>query len=192
MEEAVAALQAGALAAIPTDTVYGIAALPNDEGVAALFAAKGRPREKPLPVLAASLEDLSRLVQIDERARRVAERFWPGPLTLVLPRAPGFVVDLGGDGETVGVRVPDHPVARDLLERVGPLVVSSANRAGDPPARSAVEARAALGDAVAAYLDGGAVATGVPSTVVSLQGSPRVLRAGAVDGAEVLAVALAS
>ena len=179
MERAEEALRAGRLVVIPTDTVYGVAALP---GVAEdLFAAKGRPEDKAIPVLGARAADLESIAEFDERATRIAARFWPGPLTLVLPRAPGFTVDLGGiDAETVAVRVPAHDVALELLDRSGPLAVTSANRSGEPAATTVHHARAALGDAVAVYVDAGECG-GAPSTVASLVGELRLLRPGPVD-----------
>jgi L-threonylcarbamoyladenylate synthase len=178
-------LDAGRLVVIPTDTVYGIAARPDDPAaIAAVFAAKGRPSEKPLPILAATASDLDDVAQLGDRARRAA-RHWPGPLTLVVPRAPGFDVDLGGEpggsgrSQAVAVRVPASEVALELLRASGPLAVTSANLSGDPPATTVLEARAALGAKVRAYLDGG-VCSGQPSTVVSLVGEIELLRAGPI------------
>jgi L-threonylcarbamoyladenylate synthase len=184
LDAALAALVEGELVVIPTDTVYGVAALLSlDEAVAALFVAKGRPGGKAIPILAGSLEDLEPIAELDERARRVGTELWPGPLTLVLPRRPGFGVDLGGtETETVAVRIPDHPVALELLERSGPLAVTSANRSGEPPATTLQAARAALGRSVAVYVEGGAC-PGTPSTVASLVGGIEILRSGRV-GAE--------
>ena len=186
LEAAGAALRTGRLVVLPTDTVYGLGALPRSRGgIAALFEAKGRSDDKAIPVLGASLDDLAEVVQFDERARAAAEAFWPGPLTLVLARRAGWPYYLGGsDPSTVAVRVPRHELARDLLERTGPLAVTSANRSGEEPAATAAAARAALGDAVAVYLDGGK-SGGAPSSVVSLAGEVRMLREGAVSLAEV-------
>lgn len=175
-----AALRRGELVVIPTDTVYGVAALPSVEGAAQrLIWVKGRPSDKPIPVLGAALADLEQVASFDGRALHLAERFWPGALTLVVPRSKAFDVDLGGpDDETVGVRVPEHTVAQELLERTGPLAVTSANRSGEPAATSIDEARAALGTRVTVYLDAGR-AGGSGSTVVSLTGAePVCLREG--------------
>lgn len=183
VQRALAALRSGGLVVLPTDTVYGVGCLPGAPGaIAALFAAKGRPRRKAIPVLGAGRADLDEVAAFDERAEVLAERFWPGPLTLVLPRAPGFRYDLGGeDRTTVAVRVPAHPLARALLAASGPLAVTSANRSSEPPAATVDEARAALGEAVAVYLDGGASA-GEPSTVARLTpAGVEILRAGALD-----------
>lgn len=180
-------MRVGRLVVLPTDTVYGIGALPKAHGaIAALFAAKGRPTERPLPVLAASLDDLTEVVGFTARALALGRRYWPGPLTMVLPRKVTWPYDLGGeDPSSVGVRVPGNEVARALLERTGPLAVTSANLSGEPPATTIEQARAHLGERVAVYLDGGACA-GEVSTVLSLVGEPRVLRVGAIPEAELL------
>jgi L-threonylcarbamoyladenylate synthase len=184
LEDALAALAAGRPVVLPTDTVYGLAAsLDVEDAVAALFRIKGRPRAKAIPVLGASAGDLERIVSFDERARAAAA-LWPGPMTIVLPRAPGFDVDLGGtDDGTVAVRVPAHPIALEVLERAGPLAVTSANVSGRAPAASAAGARAAVG-AGFVVVDGG-TCDGEPSTVIDLTSAPRVLRQGAL-GAEKL------
>lgn len=186
LDAVVEALENGRLVVIPTDTVYGVAALVSiEEAVRALFVAKGRPESKAVPVLAGSIEDLERLAEFDERARRVGTELWPGPLTLVLRRRPDFTVDLGGtETETVAARVPDHPVALELLGRSGPLAVTSANRSGEPPATTLDAARAALGASVAVYVEGG-TCSGAPSTVASLVGGVEILRPGPV-GAELI------
>jgi L-threonylcarbamoyladenylate synthase len=188
--QAVDALRAGRPVVIPTDTVYGIAALPaRREAIAAVFSAKGRRADKPLPVLAAHIEDLESIVRLDERARALAARYWPGPLTLVLPRADGFDADLGGERRaSVAVRVPLCDEALAVLGDAGPLAVTSANRSGEPPATSVEEARRALGAWIGVYVDGGRRA-GAPSTIVSLAGEPAVLRAGPISPADVLAQA---
>ena len=180
LQETIETLQAGDLAVIPTDTVYGLAAGLSGAAISRIFEAKGRPESKPLPVLVGSLEQAESVAIVDDRARRLAQRFWPGPLTLVLTRAIGFDVDLGGDEKrTVAVRVPKHRLALDVLRAVGPLAVTSANLSGAPPAATISEARDAFGDAVAAYLDGGRC-TGLPSTIVFLAGERRILREGAL------------
>lgn len=185
LEAASAALRRGLLVVMPTDTVYGVGALPRARGgVASLFEVKGRPASKPIPVLAASDEDLHEVVAFDRRAHALADAFWPGPLTLVLPRRLDWPYDLGGDASTIAVRVPRDDLARALLERTGPLAVTSANRSAQPPASTVAEARSALGEHVAVYLDGG-VCSGSPSSVVSLVGELRMLREGAVPLAEI-------
>lgn len=186
LTEACDAISDGEPVVIPTDTVYGLAARPDlPRAVAALFAAKQRPPDKPVPVLAARVDDLEAVAVLDGRARALAARFWPGPLTLVLLRAPGCSFDLGRASGTVAVRIPRCTVALRLLSRCGPLAVTSANMSGAAPATTAGEARAALGDLVRVYLDDGP-REGAASTVVSLVGAPRVLRRGALAPEEVL------
>ena len=188
--DAVAALRDGALVVFPTDTVYGIAAHPGRPGATdRLFAAKGRPRELELPVLAPDLASSRTVADLDERAERLAARFWPGPLTIVAPRAAasgGW--DLGGDPSTIGVRVPRHPLALAVLTVTGPLAVTSANRSGEPTPADGEGVLAVFGDAVAVYLlDEGPLA-GAASTVVDLaHGEASILRAGALEPSEVLA-----
>jgi len=186
VEEAITALTSGRLAVIPTDTVYGLAAhLGSPGAVQAIFTAKQRPPEKPIPVLGADLEQLSAVAMFDDRARSLGTRFWPGPLTLILPRAEGFDVDLGGnERRTVGVRVPKEPRALEILRRTGPLAVTSANRSGTKEAVTLDEARSVFGDEVDAYVDGGRC-VGVPSTIVFLAGERRLLREGPIPSAQV-------
>lgn len=181
IDQAIAALDDRMCIVMPTDTVYGIAARPDHpEAVALVFALKGRPEDKPLPVLGASIADLSSVVTFDDRAVRVAARWWPGPLTVVLRRSENFEHDLGGGTDApVAVRIPAHPLARELLERSGPLAVTSANRSGEEPAGDADTARAEFGDEIPVYLDGG-IAIGRASTVLDLTADPKVLRVGAV------------
>lgn len=189
VEDAVVALSSGRLAVLPTDTVYGLAAhLGSPNAVQAIFAAKQRPPEKPIPVLGADLEQLSTIAVFDDRARSLGARFWPGPLTLILPRADGFDVDLGGDERrTVGVRVPKEPRALEILRQTGPLAVTSANRSGAKEAVTLAEARDVFGDEVAAYVEGGRC-VGVPSTIVFLAGERRLLREGPIPSAEVFQI----
>jgi len=181
LEQASGALDAGHAVVIPTDTVYGLAARPDRaNAVARIFEVKGRPATKPLPILAPGLDALDGLVLLDDRVRRLAEHFWPGPLTIVLPRAHGFTVDLGGVGDTLGVRIPSCDIALQLLVETGPLAVTSANRSGEPPATSVEEARRALGEAVPVYVDGG-TREGLPSSVVSLARGVKLVREGAIS-----------
>ena len=148
LDRALAVLRAGALVVIPTDTVYGVAAMPGiPGGIEAIFRAKGRPEDKALPILGATVESLAKVVVFDERAHVLAERFWPGPLTLVLSAWSVFRYDLGGsDPETIAVRIPSSGVALELLRMTGPLAVTSANISGEEPATSIEEARSALGE----------------------------------------------
>jgi tRNA threonylcarbamoyl adenosine modification protein (Sua5/YciO/YrdC/YwlC family) len=184
LEEAAAAIRAGELVVLPTDTVYGVGAdafLPA--AVDALLAAKGRDRSMPVPVLVSSPAMLEALVdQMPPPAAALSERFWPGALTLVVRHTAHLLWDLGDSRGTVAVRMPADELARDLISRTGPLAVSSANRTGHDPATTAMEARLQLGAAVSVYLDGGSSGGSVASTIIDVTGErARVLRAGALD-----------
>ncbi len=185
------ALADGGLVVFPTETVYGIAARPDlSEATARLFEAKRRPRGLNLPVLAPTGTEAWTVAQADDRARRLAEAFWPGPLTIVLPRTRvSRNWNLGEARETVAVRVPDHAVCRLLLTSTGPTAATSANRSGRPPLQSLDELRAAFGETVAVYLvlsPGAPPPAGAASTVVDLTGATlRVLRAGPLTLSEV-------
>lgn len=189
---AAAALRAGDLVLLPTETVYGLAAdAGNARAVAAIYAAKGRPSFNPLIAHVATLGTARQIAVLDNRAQALAARFWPGPLTLVAPAREGPVCDLARAGlETVAVRIPAHPVALALLEAFGgPIVAPSANRSGRPSPTTFADALAETGDAAAAALDGGPCLVGLESTVISLlDGPPRLLRPGAVTRAQVEAV----
>lgn len=189
LDEAIAALHGGALVVMPTDTVYGLAARADlADAVRAIFAVKARPQDRPLPVLGAGIEDLRSVARFSDAELRLAEAFWPGPLTLVVERAPRFTFDLGGrERQTIGVRVPAHPLALELLGETGPVAVTSANLSGHDPALSVEQARDMLGDAVAVYLDGGRLSS-EPSTVARVPGEIEVLRAGAISRAALAAV----
>lgn len=187
---AVGALARGELVVLPTDTVYGVAARPDlPDATARIFAAKARPRDLTLPVLVADPGDADRVGSLDDRGRLLADRFWPGPLTMVVRRTEASAGwDLGGDRDTIGLRVPDHPATRALLRRVGPLAVTSANRSGEPTAPDCDGVRAALGEAVAVYVCDDPRPAGPPSTVLELTGpDPKVLRRGTLDPETVLA-----
>jgi L-threonylcarbamoyladenylate synthase len=181
----------GGLIVLPTDTVYGIGArLDRPAALAALFGAKGRPRSLPLPVLVAGVDQARTLGVFGGVAQRLAAAFWPGPLTIVVPRLESLRADIGGDGTTIGVRVPDHAGVRALLELSGPLATTSANRSGEPTPSTVEGVAGVFGDAVAVYLDGGTALGGAPSTVVSLAGSTVTsLREGALAFPDVLAAA---
>jgi tRNA threonylcarbamoyl adenosine modification protein (Sua5/YciO/YrdC/YwlC family) len=187
IDAAVAALRRGEVVALPTDTVYGLAADPHH--ARGLFAAKGRPRSVELPVLVADEGQALDLVEVPTaEARRLMARFWPGPLTLVLARRPGLGFDLGGSHETIGVRCPDHPVPRAICAAVGPIATTSANRHGEPPLTSAGAVAETLGETLGLILDGG-LCVGAPSSVVELTGpAPRLLRQGAVGWSSILGV----
>ena len=176
---------------MPTDTVYGIGTRPDErEATDRIFQAKARPRDLEIPVLAASIDDLAPISAIDERVVRLAGAFWPGALTVVVQRSPRSASwQLGGDGSTIGVRVPAHPVARAVLSRTGPLAVSSANRSGEPTPNDCDELHRIFADLVALYLCDDPRPAGVPSTVVDLTTAQvRVVREGALPSADVLRV----
>jgi L-threonylcarbamoyladenylate synthase len=192
VEQAALRLRAGELVVLPTDTVYGVAADAfNPQGTARVFAAKRRERSFPLPVLLRSPKQLLGLcTTVPEAAERLMAAYWPGPLTMVLPSDPNLRWDLGRAEGTVAVRMPLDPVALDVIRAVGPLAVSSANRAGEPAATTAAEALEQLGEEVPLYLDDGERRVLEPSTIVDLtRRAPRVLRAGVLDEAEIVAVA---
>ena len=186
--DAVAAVRRGELIVFPTDTVYGIGAAPHDPtATARLFDAKRRPRDLTLPVLTATLDVAGTLARFDERAERLATALWPGPLTLVLPRAPvSLTWDLGGDAGTIGLRVPSHPLALAVLSAAGAVATTSANRSGAPPAGTCDEVYGVFGDLVAVYLCQEEPLAGTVSTVVDLtQPDARILRAGKVGAARI-------
>jgi L-threonylcarbamoyladenylate synthase len=178
---ALAVLRAGGLVAFPTDTVYGLGALAFDgHAVAGLYQAKRRDAEKAIPILLGDAGALEEIGSPSVMARRLAEAFWPGPLTLVVAKRPE-VPDAIGMAGTVGVRVPDHPVAIRLLQAAGPLATTSANRSGSTNPRTADEVRAELEGKIDLIVDGGTCPGGRPSTVVDCTGGePVVLREGPV------------
>jgi L-threonylcarbamoyladenylate synthase len=181
--EAAAVLRKSDLAVMPTDTVYGVAADAfSPAAVAGLLAAKGRGRDLPPPVLVGTMRAATALIEdLNASGKDLIEEFWPGGLTLVVRASRSLIWDLGDTKGTVAVRMPLHELALDLLKETGPLAVSSANRAGEPPATTADGAQEQLGDAVSVYLDGGTCPGEVPSTIVDVTGSvPRLLRAGVV------------
>lgn len=213
LERAAAHVRAGGLLILPTDTVYGIGALASDAaGVSRLLAAKGRDRRMPPPVLVADpAQAFDVVARPPAAARALIAAFWPGALTLVLDARADLGWDLGESGGTVALRMPDHPLALELLRRTGPMAVTSANRTGLAPATDAEAALAAFpgrvapADAAAGgrgagdgphgadilLLDGGPTPGPVPSTIVSLTGGspgPVVVREGAVSRAELAAV----
>lgn len=176
-------VRAGQLVVLPTDTVYGLGCDAfSAEAVRGLLTAKNRGPDMPVPVLVGSWSTIDGLVLgVPKSARDLIEAFWPGGLSLVLPHAPSLAWDLGSTKGTVMLRMPLHPVALELLRDVGPMAVSSANVSGRPPATTAGEAAAQLGDRVGVYLDGGPSGDPVASTIVDLTADePRVLRVGAV------------
>jgi tRNA threonylcarbamoyl adenosine modification protein (Sua5/YciO/YrdC/YwlC family) len=185
LDEAERALRSGEAVVVPTDTVYGLAAVADvPAATARLFTLKHRAERKALAVLVADVDQAQSLVEpVSAEVRALMEDHWPGPLTLVLRRSPASrALDLGGDDDTtVGVRCPGHALLRALARRVGPLATTSANRSGEPTPTTAAEAAAALDGPVGFVLDGGRC-DGVPSTVVDVTSAPwRVLRAGPIS-----------
>jgi tRNA threonylcarbamoyl adenosine modification protein (Sua5/YciO/YrdC/YwlC family) len=187
-DRAADALRAGEVVLLPTDTVYGIAVRAELPGATArLFSLKDRSEIQPVAVLVAGRDQALTLVaDADDGIVRVMDRLWPGPLTLVLRRAPEHEhLELGGDPTTIGIRCPDHDLVRALAADVGPLATTSANRHGEPTPPTAADAAASLVGPVALVVDGGPAGT-VASTVVDLTGSePHVLREGAVTVADI-------
>jgi L-threonylcarbamoyladenylate synthase len=191
IDTAVAAVSRGDVVVLPTDTVYGVGADAFEaDAVAAVLAAKGRGRQMPPPVLipdVRTVDGLARDVRI--QARELMEAFWPGPLTVIVWSQPSLAWDLGETHGTVALRVPDHAAALALLQRTGPLAVTSANRTGEPAATTAEEAQEQLGDAVAIYLDAGPSPLGVASTIVDATAPRglRVVREGGITRDEIIA-----
>ena len=185
IESAVAVLRRGGLVAFPTETVYGLGAdATNRDAVGRIFAAKGRPPTNPLIVHVADAATARRFAQTwPLAASQLAERFWPGPLTLVLPKTPDIVDEVTAGLPTVGLRVPDHPLALELLRTFGgPVAAPSANRSNRVSPTTADHVRDELGDAVDLVLDGGPCAVGIESTVLDLSGDkPTILRPGSVS-----------
>lgn len=174
----------GELVVLPTDTVYGLGADAfSAAAVAHLLATKGRGRDMPPPVLVGSVRAAGALVDdLGPYGQQLIDEFWPGALTIACRAARTLSWDLGETRGTVAIRMPQDPVALELLKETGPMAVSSANLSGSPSATTAQQARDQLGDAVAVYLDGGESIGGTASTIVDLTGTaPRLLRAGAIS-----------
>jgi L-threonylcarbamoyladenylate synthase len=182
----------GGVIAIPTDTVYGIAAsIFSEPALDRVYAIKGRDRAKSLPVLVSSLSALERLTEpLDVQTALLLNRFWPGPMTVVLPARPGLEEFLTAEDGTIGVRMPNHPLALEIIDRAGGAIAcTSANRSGETPACTAREVALALGADIDLTLDGGITTGGVPSTIVAVRGNVlAVLREGAIPREEIVAV----
>jgi L-threonylcarbamoyladenylate synthase len=193
MAQAIEALSGGSVVALPTDTVYGLAVDPSVPGaVERIFTLKGRPRDVALPILVGTKAQVEEVTGgLGGAAGYLADRYWPGPLTLVVPRRPGYSADLGGPTsprQSVGVRWPDHPVVQALCRSVGPLAVTSANPHTGSPATTAHQvAEAFEGSGQPAVIVDGGVCDGVPSTVVECRGATtRCLRSGAVPWDDII------
>ena len=178
INQSIVTLRAGGVVAFPTDTVYGVGVDPfQPEAVRKLYRIKGRPIDKPIPILVGSIEDVERVARnLPPTFCPLAERFWPGGLTLIV-EAQSLPPEVTAGGDTVGVRMPDHPLALALLQRFGgAIATTSANRSDEPPATSAEEVQSELGALVSIILDGGPTATRIASTVLDLSVSPPQIR----------------
>lgn len=187
ISHAVDVLERGGVVAFPTDTVYGLGALAfNAESVDRLYAIKGREHSKAIAVLIGSPEDLPHIASgPSQAAQQLAQRFWPGPLTLVVPRSTRLPEVLS-QSETIGIRIPDHEVARKLLAAAGPMAVTSANLSGQANTRTAQEVLDQLEGRIHLIIDGGPTPGDTPSTVVDMTGrQPKILREGPISEAEI-------
>lgn len=183
IERAAETLQRGGLVAFPTETVYGLGANAfNRVAVKKIFEAKGRPKSNPLIVHVASIKQAQRVCQVTKRARKLMDRFWPGPLTLVLPKTAELPLETTGGLETVGVRMPNHPVALALIKKARcPIAAPSANRSGSPSPTCAEHVMNDLGGRIDLILDAGPTIVGVESTVIDLtEELPLLLRPGGI------------
>ena len=184
-------LQQGQLVAFPTDTVYGVGADAfNATAIEQLYQAKQRPDEKGIPILLADPADLEKVTQnIPDMVRRLMARFWPGPLTLIVPRHPDLPASISPN-DSIAVRIPDCEVARALIRAAGGAVAAtSANQSGRPPAQTGVEALAALAGRVTAVLDDGPTPGGIPSTIITfVDGTLRIIREGPITASDLVLV----
>ncbi|MCJ7432500.1 MAG: L-threonylcarbamoyladenylate synthase [Anaerolineales bacterium] len=190
IQEALKVLREGGLVAFPTDTVYGLGALAfNGKAVESIYIAKDRPVERAIPILLGDLDDLPKVTSsLPPMAAKLASRFWPGPLTLVVPKNPNLPEAVSATA-TVAVRVPDHEVARALLREAGPMAVTSANISGQSSPVTAGEVFAQLGGRIELIINGGKTPGGKPSTLVDGTGNkPIILRDGPISMTELLSV----
>jgi L-threonylcarbamoyladenylate synthase len=190
VDEIVSVLRGGGVVLLPTDTVYGLATLPTSrDAVERVFELKGRGADVPIAVLCASADQALALATPVDGVAAVAAELWPGPLTLVLPRASGVSLHLGEPAHTIGLRVPDHPLVRAVAEQAGPIAATSANRHGQPTPATAAEAAASLTAAPDLVVDGGRLEAAA-STVVDATTHPWTpLRHGPIDPAQVIRIA---
>jgi L-threonylcarbamoyladenylate synthase len=190
IERALRVLKNGGIVAFPTDTVYGLGSLAFDNpAIESIYAAKDRPIEKAIPILIGDLGDLDQVADdIPNMALRFASRFWPGPLTCVVPKKPILPPAISAT-PTVAVRIPDHPDARALLRAAGPMAVTSANISGQPSPSTAQEVYDQLKGRIPLILDGGKTQGGVPSTLVDCTGDkPIILREGPISLSDLMAI----
>ncbi len=186
IEEAASVLQDGGVIAVPTDTLYGVAAsIENDPAVRRVFEAKGRTSSSPLPIFVREPDDIFRYGRcVPELAIRLAAEFWPGKLTIVVKRSSEVSDIVSGGLDTVGLRVPDHPVPREIVSALAiPMTATSANVSGQSPFTSAADVLLHLGDSLDLVFDGGRLDPSEASTVVDVSGGPRILRGGAIPRA---------
>ena len=191
LDTAIDILREGGLVVFPTDTVYGVAALARDAAaVAAIYRAKQRPSNMPIPVMVGDPMAVSEIAIPAPGFRELADAFWPGPLTIILPRRATLPDIVTAGGDTVALRIPDHPLVLALLRVLNePLAVTSANRSGHPPALTADDARVQLDGRVEAIIDGGPAPGGLPSTIIDLTRTPpQILRRGPVTEAQIRAI----
>lgn len=184
VKEAARIIKAGGLVVYPTETVYGLGADPfNRIAVLKVFGAKRRPLDKPLSVAVSSLEEADKLVFVNEAARKIAGAFLPGPITIVLKKKARFPKELTAGSDKLGIRIPDHPIALNLIELAGPITATSANISGHPDPITAYEAKKQIGDRVDSVLDGGECKIKKSSTVVdlSIDSGFEILREGAIS-----------
>jgi L-threonylcarbamoyladenylate synthase len=185
---AVDVLREGGVAAMPTDTVYGLIAVAADDGaVRRVFEIKGRPDDQPLPLFVGSIEQAELIGEFTDSGRRLGERFWPGPLTIVVPKKAGYRTLASAGDDTIGIRVPDDPALREIAAQLGPVTATSANRSGEPECRSAAAVRAQLADAADVIVDAPLRPDARASTVVDCTEprGVRVLREGAIERATI-------
>ncbi len=190
IQTALSVLQSGGIVAFPTDTVYGLGALAFDnDAIQSIYTAKDRPIEKAIPILIGDLSDLEKIADnIPDMALRFAARFWPGPLTCIVPKKQTLPLAVSATA-TVAVRIPDHVDALALLRAAGPMAVTSANISGGPNPSTAQEVYEQLKDRIPLILDGGKTQGGVPSTLVDCSGEkPLILREGPISLDELMAV----
>ena len=186
--EAIEVLRASGIVALPTDTVYGLVAVAADStAVERVYEAKARDPQQPMPIFIASVEQAELIAEVNDVARRLMQRFWPGALTIVLRKKPSYETRAAADGDTIGVRVPGDPLLRELASQLGPLTGTSANIAGREECHTADEVQAQLGDTVDLIVDAPVDATGRPSTIVDCTepARVRVLREGAIERAAI-------
>jgi L-threonylcarbamoyladenylate synthase len=194
IEKAAASIREGGVVAFPTDTLYGLAVDPfSPQAVQRVLALKNRPAERALPLIAADMTQVTgQIGELPTLARKLAERFWPGPLTLLVPAPEALRATVTAGSDKVGIRIPDHAVARALCRASGrPLTATSANISGEPATDDPDAVAASLGGLVDLLLDGGRTTGGAPSTLVDATESvPRLLRPGAIPWDQIHACAV--